>query len=114
MANLSTARLLLQAGIEEVKIRPRGNSMEPLVRSGQLVILKPMDHDPVPGEVVLVTIRGNVMLHKVLAVDGDRYQIGNNHGHVNGWAHRSKVWGYMAKASSKPARDTSIRGSAGS
>jgi hypothetical protein len=109
MANLTTAALLLNAGIEQVTVRPRGHSMEPLVRDGQLVILKPMDHEPEPGEIVLASIGRRVYLHKVLAVDGDRVQIGNNHGVVNGWAHRSNVHGYLAKASRKRPSDTRIR-----
>jgi signal peptidase I len=109
MANLTTAALLLNAGIEQVTVRPRGTSMEPLIRSGQLVILKPVDHDLKPGEIVLATVGRSIFLHKVLAVDGDRVQIGNNKGGVNGWAHRSNVHGYLAKASRKRPSDTRIR-----
>lgn len=107
--NLTTAVIALQQGAAEVKIRPRGNSMTPLVRDGQLVIVKAMDHYPQVGEIVLVTVSGRVYLHKVLATDKDRVQIGNNHGRVNGWTHVERVWGYAALISAKPARDVQIR-----
>lgn len=92
------AYLRLLEGAGEVTIRPRGRSMEPLIRDRQQVTIVRLDAEDVlvPGDVVLARVKGHVYLHKVTAVDGDRVQISNNHGHVNGWAHRDRVVGRVA------------------
>lgn len=76
----------LDAG-ETVTIRPRGNSMTPRIRSGQAVTLAPVPDDgPRKGDIVLAKVKGRWYVHLVVAVRNGRYQIANNHGHVNGWA----------------------------
>lgn len=85
----------LRAGAASVTFTPRGHSMEPLIRDGQHVTVRRLTDPPEAGDIVLVTVRGTTYLHKVLAVDGDRVQIGNNKGRVNGWTHVTKVWGYV-------------------
>src|SRR5215211_6422615 len=60
--------------------------MVPLVRSGQEVRLVPLSRPVRKGDVVLVRVKGRVYLHLVSAVQGDRIQISNNRGYVNGWA----------------------------
>jgi hypothetical protein len=37
---------------------------------------------------VLCKVRGAEYLHLVKAIQGSRFQIGNNRGHVNGWWER--------------------------
>lgn len=82
-------------GPDEVTIRPRGHSMEPIIMDRQEVtIAKLKDTDTLNvGDVVIARVRGHVYLHKVTAVDGDRVQISNNHGYVNGWTSRPRVVG---------------------
>lgn len=84
----------LLAGRKAV-IRPRGNSMTPLVRSGEEVRLEPISpQDPIAvGDIVLVKVRGRVYLHLVRGVDEARFQIANNRGHVNGWVGRRAIYG---------------------
>ena len=88
----------LQAGTT-VSFRPRGNSMTPKIKSGQLCTVRPYDvtEDLEKGEVVLCKVRGKVYLHRVAAVRGDEYQIANNHGHINGWCKREKVYGVLVE-----------------
>lgn len=31
------------------------------------------------------------------AIEGDRYQISNNHGHINGWTTRTKIYGIVTE-----------------
>lgn len=80
-----------------VKFRPHGNSMVPIVHSGQLVTVEPaVNHVIVVGSVVLCKVNGHLMLHKVTAIGSDgRYQISNNHGHVNGWCVPRNVFGVL-------------------
>ena len=77
-----------------VQVRPRGHSMRPRIFDGDLVTIAPCAPESVQeGDVVLVRIRGNWLLHLVTAAEKGRVQISNNHGHVNGWAGRSSVLG---------------------
>lgn len=67
--------------------RPRGNSMDPLVKNGQEVTVSPLTAEMVIGEgsIVLCKVKGKIFLHKVLAVGDNGFLIGNNKGHTNGW-----------------------------
>lgn len=80
---------------ETVQFRPRGNSMEPKVASGQLCTVEPVQEPVQPGDIVLCKVNGRQYLHLVKAVQGDRVQIGNNRGHVNGWTHSSNIFGLL-------------------
>lgn len=81
----------LQRG-EEVVLHPKGQSMTPRIYSGQRVTLTPVSEDPEVGDIVLAKVHGRYYLHLVSSRDGDRYQISNNHGHVNGWTSREKIY----------------------
>jgi len=81
-----------------VVITPHGNSMMPVVKSGQKVTLHPLRSvDPQVDQIVLVKVRGRVYLHWVKAERDGRYLIGNNHGHLNGWVGRNAVYGFMER-----------------
>tara|TARA_Y100000310_G_C20481400_1_gene714843 strand:- start:518 stop:892 length:375 start_codon:yes stop_codon:yes gene_type:complete len=89
----------LKAGRPVVHVG-HGNSMTPRLQSGDRVLLAPIGKGEVVegGDIVLCTVRGSTFTHLVTAVERDRYQISNNHGHVNGWCHRSKVYGRAVRA----------------
>lgn len=86
----------LQRG-ETVKFRPHGNSMLPRIRSGQLCTVEPVtDLGAVAvGDVVLCRVAGKQYLHLVTAREETRVRISNNHGHHNGWANASAVYGRL-------------------
>lgn len=81
---------------ETVQFRPRGNSMTGKVNSGQLVTVKPVDTIEV-GDIVLCKVNGAQYLHLVKAIQGKRFQIGNNKGHINGWISRRGIFGKCVK-----------------
>ena len=86
----------LKAG-ETVSFRPRGDSMAPEVRSGQLCTVDPIDPAAVQvGDVVLCKVRGTEYLHLVRARQGMRFQIGNNRGHINGWVGPKAIFGRLS------------------
>jgi hypothetical protein len=86
---------LLQGGVT-VKFRPRGNSMVGKISSGDLCTVEPLgDYVLEAGDVVLCRVNGNQYLHLVKAIQGDRYQIGNNHGRINGWVTRRQIFGRL-------------------
>jgi hypothetical protein len=90
----------LQRG-EFVKFRPRGNSMSGKVESGQLVTVGPVgSHKLIAGDIVLCKVNGIQYLHLVKAIAGDRVQIGNNKGRINGWTARRNVFGVVTEISS--------------
>jgi hypothetical protein len=79
-----------------VDVRPRGGSMRGRIADGQRVTLGPVDlAQIVDGDVVLVRWKGNVLLHLVKEVEGDRILIGNNVGKTNGWVKRTDVLGRL-------------------
>ena len=85
----------LRAG-ETVECRPTGDSMTPIIKSRQLVTISPVDAATLrKGDVVLAKVGGRYLLHKVSALRGDRVQIANNHGYVNGWTSRAQVYGIV-------------------
>jgi hypothetical protein len=87
----------LKAG-QTVSFRPRGHSMSPRIESGQLCTVEPVD--PVSlqaGDIVLCKVRGAEYLHIVKAIQGARFQIGNNRDFINGWVGASAIFGKLAK-----------------
>ncbi len=85
----------LQEG-KTVQFRPRGNSMAGKVESGQLCTVEPVS-DLKKGDIVLCKVKGNQYLHLVKAISGDRVQIGNNRGRINGWTPLTQVFGKLVK-----------------
>lgn len=79
---------------ETVEFRPHGRSMKGKVEDGELVRVGPAENVEV-DDVVLVRLNGNVLFHLVSAMQGDRYQISNNKGHVNGWVKRPAIFGKL-------------------
>lgn len=95
MSETMAWRLLMETETATVTIKPRGHSMEPIIKDKQQVTIRKLTDDDVldKGDIVLVRVRGHVYLHKISAIDGNRVQISNNHGHVNGWTTRQKIAG---------------------
>ena len=88
----------LQTG-ETVQFRPRGESMRGKIESGQLCTVQPVSEDrPIAvGDIVLCKVGGAEYLHLVKAMQGDRFQIGNNRGRINGWIGRQGIFGVLIK-----------------
>src|SRR5881296_3338103 len=83
----------LQRG-ETVQFRPRGNSMKGKIESGQLCTVEPVPPATLTvGDIVLCKVNGKEYLHLVKAIQGKRFQIGNNRGRINGWVSASAIFG---------------------
>lgn len=90
---------------EEVTVYPRGNSMTPKIRSGARCTIAPVDPSTLRrGEIVLVKVKGSVYLHLISAVDKERVQISNNHGHANGWTAKANVYGKLVAVDNSERR----------
>lgn len=77
-----------------------GQSMTPILKSGQAVVCEPVtEKTPLSkNDIVLVKVAGHFYLHKISAIkNGNSYQISNNHGHVNGWVSRNQIFGIVTK-----------------
>ena len=87
---------------ETVTFRPRGASMSGRIESGQLCTVEPvLDHTNLEiGEIVLCKVNGNEYLHIIKARQGDRFQIGNNRGFINGWVGVNAIYGRCIKIES--------------
>src|SRR5438128_4193897 len=78
---------------ETVQFRPRGHSMRGKIDSGQLVTVEPAPEKLEVGDIVLCKAGGRQYLHVIKAIQGERYQIGNARGHINGWVSRGCIYG---------------------
>ncbi len=84
---------------ETVQLRPRGNSMAGKIESGQLCTVVPID-DPAElavGDIVLCKVNGSQYIHLIKAIQGPRFQIGNNRGRINGWITANSIYGKCIK-----------------
>jgi hypothetical protein len=83
---------------ETVQFRPRGNSMVGKIESGQLCTVAPIgDYLLAVGDIVLCRVKGAQYLHLIKAIQGERFQIGNNRGGINGWITQRQVFGRLIK-----------------
>jgi uncharacterized Fe-S cluster-containing protein len=72
---------------ETIITSEKGNSMTPLIKSGQKHKLAPIKLEEVEiGDIVYCKVHGKMYTHLVKAIDIQKgLQIGNNHGDINGW-----------------------------
>ena len=79
---------------ETVQFRPRGNSMSGKIESGQLCTVAPVSSKDLDvGDIVLCKVNGCQYIHLIKARQGDRFQIGNNRGRINGWIGPNGIYG---------------------
>ena len=99
--NLETATKLKEGCV--CKVTGVGNSMTPILKSRQAVIVEPITEEIVleKKNIVLCKVKGHYYLHLVWAtrMDGETqmYLIGNNHGRPNGWIPRTQVFGKVVE-----------------
>lgn len=86
------ATLKLRQG-KTVTLKPKGNSMTPIIKSGEEVTIKPVKGKLEKDDVVLAKVNGKIYLHKITTIEKERVQISNNHGHVNGWTKLHHIYG---------------------
>ncbi|NER14267.1 phage repressor protein [Leptobacterium flavescens] len=72
---------------ETIVSKEPGNSMLPILKSKQSVVLQPVSwEDCKAGDIVYCKVRGNCFTHLVKGKNARRgLLIGNNHGGINGW-----------------------------
>jgi hypothetical protein len=82
---------------ETITSKEVGNSMLPILKSKQSVILEPTEWDKVEvGDIVYVKVHGHFYTHLVKAVDPKKgCLICNNKGRVNGWS--KQIYGKVIK-----------------
>jgi hypothetical protein len=82
---------------ETITSKEAGNSMLPILKSKQPVVLEPTDWTKVKdGDIVFCKVRGNYYTHLVKATNPKRgVLIGNNHGGINGWT--KAIYGKVIK-----------------
>jgi phage repressor protein C with HTH and peptisase S24 domain len=80
---------------ETVEVRGIGNSMTPILKSGEISTVEPLKSTDQlnKGDIVIAKVKGRVYMHLVKGIKGDQVLIGNNHGHNNGWTSRSNIFG---------------------
>lgn len=80
------------------RYKESGNSMLPIIKSGQPVRLEPIKNIELKiDDIVFCKVRGNYCTHKITKIRGKQYQISNNHGYVNGWITKNSIYGIVTK-----------------
>lgn len=78
----------------EVVIRCNGNSMRPIIAPKEAIHLKKVEAGKLRvGDAVFCRVNGSLQVHKIGAIDKDRYRIENNRGHINGWIGANSIFG---------------------
>lgn len=86
----------LAAGESIANYKESGNSMTPLIKHRQPVTLEPVISTKLEkGDIVFVKVNGRYYTHKITALKKGQVQIGNNHGHINGWTKLENVYGIV-------------------
>jgi hypothetical protein len=71
------------------------------IESGQLCTVSPVDISTLSvGDIVLCRVNGTQYLHLVRAIQGQRFQIGNNKGRINGWVGPNCIFGKLVSIES--------------
>ena len=100
----------LKRGETIKNFRESGNSMTPVIKHREPVTIAPVDVSKLErGDIVLAKVRGHFYTHRVNAIQGDRVQIANNHGHVNGWTNFRHVYGIVIEVSGKPISSAKLK-----
>ncbi len=88
----------LQEG-KTVSFCPHGQSMSGKIESGQLCTVEPIANieDLKVGDIVLCKVKKSQYLHLIKAIKGSQFQIGNNHGKINGWIDGKSIFGKLLK-----------------
>lgn len=92
--NATTAKALQEGNV--CYVVGIGNSMTPILKSKQPVICAPVTEETElkKRDIVFCKVKGHYYLHLIHAVRPDgSCLIGNNHGHMNGWASRNQIFG---------------------
>lgn len=85
---------------EVCKLTGFGESMTPIIKSGQSVIVVPVDMETKleKGDIVFCKVKGHFYLHKISAIKNkNSYQISNNHGHINGTISKKLIFGKVVE-----------------
>ena len=83
---------------EPIISREPGNSMTPLIKSREPVMLAPVKnwYGFKKGDIAYVKIHGNYYTHLVHEVDPEKgLLMGNNHGHIQGWTKKVYAKAYL-------------------
>jgi hypothetical protein len=68
------------------------------IDSGQHCTVEPVAPEAINvGDIVLCKVNGREYLHLVKAMQGQRFQIGNNRGRINGWITANSIFGKCVK-----------------
>lgn len=72
---------------ENIEFHPKGNSMLPLIKSGEKCVAIPVKIEDIQvGDIVLCKVKGNEYFHLVAKIDVKKgCLITNAKGHENGW-----------------------------
>jgi hypothetical protein len=86
------------------RFRAFGRSLEPVIPSGSLLTIEPVDRERIElGDIVLARVGDSTMVHlvKTLDRDGRRVEISGARGPADGWTTFERVYGICTKIDEK-------------
>lgn len=82
----------------EIILKCNGNSMRPIIAPQEEIHLKKVPFSKLRvGDAVFVRINKNLQVHKISAINGERFEISNNKGWVNGTVGQQAIFGLAWK-----------------
>lgn len=98
-------RKLAIAILEEqqfVILKCNGNSMRPLMQpKDSLHIVRVPVAKLRAGDAVFCRVNGGLQVHKIGAIQDNRYRIENNSGFVNGWISENNIFGLLVQVNDR-------------
>lgn len=88
----------------EVVIRGAGNSMQPIIYTGNSIFLKRVLPQQLRvGDAVFCKVKNSIFVHKIVAIDEkeQKYTIANNSGFINGKISPSNIFGLCVRVEDK-------------
>lgn len=78
-----------------ISFRPKGNSMLPRIKSGNLVTVSPDISSLSENDVVFCKVKGRFYVHLIKSIkkESNLYLISNNKGRINGWISKTSIFG---------------------
>lgn len=95
----------------ECYIQGFGGSMEPILHSGETFHFQSVTEEIrlSEGDIVFCEVNSELLLHKITAINGNKIQIGNNKGKVNGWTTKEHIFGkYIKTVDLRSGKEMSI------
>ena len=83
---------------KSVVLYPKGYSMIPIINSGDKITIIPIkDRAKIKKNDIVFCKVKNYCIHLVKDIKNGKFQIGDNHGNINGWIREDNLFGLVTR-----------------